>query len=180
MQSGKGCLRIQIDRKDTVSFESQALCKMSGCCRFPTAAFEVHNRDNLKLVTGTTPGKVGSRFLRIYLKSVANLPDIIQGISPVAARGGFDLRDLSFSMKLAKVGMIDAKQLGGLAAGKAAHDFFSVGREVGSALRMKIGRKKLCVVSYGNVQVLLSFAHLCLDSWARFLSDRALFIETIA
>jgi len=31
-----------------------------------------------------------------------------------------------------------------------------------------------------NVQVLLSFAHLCLDSWARFLCDRALFIETIA
>ena len=46
--------------------------------------------------------------------------------------------------------------------------FFGVGREVGSTLRMKIGRKKLCVVPDGNVQVLLSFAHLCLDSWARF------------
>ena len=98
----------------------------------------------------------------------------------MAARSGFDVSDLSFSMKLAKVGMIDAKQLGRLAAGQAAHDFFGVGREVGSTLRMKIGRKKLCVVPDGNVQVLLSFAHLCLDSWARFLCDRALFIETIA
>jgi hypothetical protein len=111
---------------------------------------------------------------------VADLPNIIECIPTVAARGGFDVSDLSFSMKLAKVGMIDAKQLCRLAASQAAHDFLGVGREVGRTLRMKIGREKLCVVPDGNVQVLLSFAHLCLDSWARFLCDRALFIETIA
>jgi hypothetical protein len=40
---------------------------------------------------------------------VANLLDVIEGISSVAARCGFDVSDLSFSMKLAKVGMIYAK-----------------------------------------------------------------------
>jgi hypothetical protein len=83
-------------------------------------------------------------------------------------------------MKLAKIGMIDAKQLGRFTAGQAAHDFLGVGREVGCALRVKVRREKLCVVPDGNVQVLLSFAHRRLDSWARFLCDRALFFEAIA
>jgi hypothetical protein len=124
---------------------------VSGCCRFPGPAFEVHNRNNLKLVTGTTPRNVGSRLLRVFLKGMANLPDIIEGISPVAASGGFDVSDLSFSMKLAKVGMINAKQLCGFTAGQGAHDLFGVWGKVGGTLRMKVRREKLCVLPDGNV-----------------------------
>ena len=76
--------------------------------------------------------------------------------------------------------MINTKQLGRFTAGQAAHDLLGVGREVGCTLRVKVGREKLCVMPNGNVQVLLRFAHLCLDPWARFLCDSALFIETIA
>ena len=79
------------------------------------------------------------------------------------------------------LGMIDAKQSGRLAAGQAAHDFFGVREGSGQHVRMKIGRKKLLRSADANVQVLLSFAHLCLDSWARFLYDRRVYLsETIA
>jgi hypothetical protein len=82
---------------------------------------------------------------------MTDVPNIIQRIPTVTSRSRLDVRDLSFSMKLAKVGMIDPKQLGRFTAGQAAHDLLCVGREVSCTLRVKVRREKFRVMPDGNV-----------------------------
>ena len=63
-------LRIKVDRQDTVPLEGQPLSKMrrGGCLARTT--FEVHDADNLKMVSSTTTRQVisrlASRFLQQY------------------------------------------------------------------------------------------------------------------
>ena len=62
-----------------------------------------------------------------------------------------DVNDLSFSMKLTKIGMIDAKEFSSFAAGQSAHHLLCIRREVCGALSMQVRREKFRVVPDGDV-----------------------------
>jgi hypothetical protein len=62
-----------------------------------------------------------------------------------------DVNDLSFSMKLPKVCMINAEEFSGFTTGQRAHHLLCIGREVGSPLRVQVRREKFRVVPDGDV-----------------------------
>jgi hypothetical protein len=63
----------------------------------------------------------------------------------------FNVNDLSLSMKLPKIGMVDAKELSSFAAGQSAHHLLCIRREVCGALSMQVRREKFREVPDGDV-----------------------------
>ncbi|ETX28118.1 hypothetical protein RISW2_09245 [Roseivivax isoporae LMG 25204] len=62
-----------------------------------------------------------------------------------------DVNDLSFSMKLPKIGMVDTKEFSSFAAGQSAHHLLCIRWEVCSALSMQVRREKFRVVPDGDI-----------------------------
>ena len=130
--TGQACLRIHVDRKNTIAVQSQFLRQMDGRRRLSCATLEVRNRDDLDaVVRPATRNKVlellGAAVLR---NRVARHVDLFSGVPSAATAIRFDVHvDLVVEELLAKVVQGHADQISCLGGVEVTQLLGVVGQE---------------------------------------------------
>lgn len=113
MEGRKACLRIEIDRQDTIPMQGEVLGKVRGCRGLAASALEIDDRNDLEMLVAAPVGHITTACPTIFIEKATQFPDLLRSIGAPARGGDFGSRAFAFKRQVAQVAGLHAEELGG-------------------------------------------------------------------